>query len=130
MNITRASFPELKTGIHMIELVGLQSSTTPVADVHIPVAFSFCQNYPNPFNPTTNISFSAGIYSHTSLRVYDLLGREIATLVDDFRPAGEFSVQFNAKKLSSGYFYRLQVRQAIRGSNSTFDETKKFALLK
>jgi hypothetical protein len=81
------------------------------------------QNYPNPFNPTTTITFSVGTYSYTSLRVYDVLGREVATIVSEKLPAGNYSRQWNAANMPSGiYFYRLQA--------GSFTQTKKLILLK
>ncbi len=70
----------------------------------IPASFSLEQNYPNPFNPTTVIQFSVGTYGHTSLRVYDILGREVRTLVNENLSAGSYSVTFNAEGLSSGVY--------------------------
>jgi hypothetical protein len=85
--------------------------------------YNLAQNYPNPFNPVTSIKYSVPKASHVSLKVYDLLGREVATLVDEEKISGSYQVSFNAANLSSGvYFYRLQ-------SNS-FDETRKLILLK
>jgi hypothetical protein len=89
----------------------------------IPDAFSLEQNYPNPFNPSTTISWQSPVGSHQTLKVYDLLGKEVATLVDEFKPAGRYEVEFNASKLSSGtYFYRLRA--------GSFIETKKMLILK
>jgi uncharacterized delta-60 repeat protein len=89
----------------------------------LPEKFELMQNYPNPFNPTTNISFSVGTYGHTSLLVYDLLGREVAMLVNENKPAGKYSVTWNASGLSSGiYFYRLQ--------SGNYIDTKKLMLIK
>lgn len=88
-----------------------------------PSKFKLMQNYPNPFNPKTVISFSVGTYNYTSLRVYDLLGREIATLVNEFKPAGDYSVQWNASAVSNGiYFYKLQAGE--------FSDMKKLVLIK
>ena len=65
-------------------------------------------NYPNPFNPVTKISYSVPVGQRVSLKVYDLVGREVASLVDEWKGAGDYSVDFNASNLSSGiYFYRL-----------------------
>ena len=71
-------------------------------------------NYPNPFNPTTTIRYELPAKSHVSMKIFDLLGREIATLVDETNPAGMYSVQFNAGILSSGmYFCRLQAAHSV-----------------
>ncbi len=90
--------------------------------------FSLYQNYPNPFNPTTRIKYSVPFvemhrYASVQLRVYDILGREIATLVNEKKSPGEYEVQFNGTNLPSGvYFYRLQA--------GSFSDTKKLILLK
>jgi len=89
----------------------------------IPANFILEQNYPNPFNPSTVISWQSPVGSHQTLKVYDLLGNEVATLVDEYKTAGSYEVEFSAKGLTSGiYFYRLQA--------SDFVETKKLMLLK
>ncbi len=88
-----------------------------------PDNFVLYNNYPNPFNPTTIISWQIPAADKVSLKVYDLLGREVAILVDEFKPAGRYSVEFNATNLSSGiYFYRLQAGKNV--------ETKKLVLMK
>lgn len=72
-------------------------------------AFKLDQNYPNPFNPTTQIRYAIGESVHTNLTVYDALGRQVATLVNETMPAGNHSVMFNAENLSSGvYIYILR----------------------
>ncbi len=78
-----------------------------------PSGFILAQNYPNPFNPSTIISWQAPVGSWQSLKVYDVLGNEVATLVDEYKSAGKYEVEFsskgNAYNISSGvYFYRLQ----------------------
>ncbi|HED38767.1 MAG TPA: T9SS type A sorting domain-containing protein, partial [Ignavibacteria bacterium] len=91
--------------------------------VNIPEAFSLKQNYPNPFNPTTTISYKLPKQSFVSLKVYDMLGRELAVLVNEEKPMGNYKVNFNASNLSSGiYFYRLTA--------GSFVETKRMVLLK
>lgn len=88
-----------------------------------PNCYSLSQNYPNPFNPTTTISFSFSRKPYGSLKVFDVLGREVATILSADLPAGNHSRQWNAEGLPSGvYFYRLQA--------GTFTETKKLILLK
>lgn len=80
-------------------------------------------NYPNPFNPLTNIRFSISDSRFTTLKVYDVLGNEVATLVNEEKPAGSYEVNFNASMLASGiYYYRLAA--------GTFVEIKKMILLK
>lgn len=91
----------------------------------IPASYSLNQNYPNPFNPSTAISYQLSAASHVSLKVYDMLGREVATLVDEFQNAGKYNSKFSTvnSQFSSGiYFY------TIRAGN--FVETKKMMLLK
>jgi len=77
-------------------------------DIEIPVKFSLSQNYPNPFNPSTIINYEIGSPTLVCLKIYDLLGREIAVLVNDWQKKGNYSVIFNGKQCSSGiYFYKL-----------------------
>jgi hypothetical protein len=74
----------------------------------IPYNFALMQNYPNPFNPSTNLSFVIGNSSFISLKVYDILGNEVATLVNEEKPAGSYEISFDASNLAGGvYFYRL-----------------------
>jgi hypothetical protein len=88
-----------------------------------PEEFSLEQNYPNPFNPSTSIQYRVSSTSNVSLKVYDVLGNEVATLVNEEKPAGSYEVKFDASGLSSGiYFYKLQ--------SGSFVETKKMLLLK
>ncbi|MDZ7766259.1 MAG: T9SS type A sorting domain-containing protein [Melioribacteraceae bacterium] len=70
--------------------------------------FSLSQNYPNPFNPTTSIKYQVSSSEKVILKVYDILGREIKTLVNEVKSPGSYEVQFDASQLASGvYFYRL-----------------------
>jgi hypothetical protein len=92
-------------------------------EVYTPKVYSLKQNYPNPFNPTTSISFSIPSFAFTSLKVYDILGNEVATLVNEEKQAGTYEVRFDASNLSSGvYLYRLQAKD--------FTELKKMILLR
>jgi hypothetical protein len=90
---------------------------------NLPVSFSLNQNYPNPFNPTTKIKYSVPSASQTLLKVYDVLGNEVATLANDEIQAGTYEIEFNASSLSSGvYFYKLQ--------SGGFFQTRKMIVLK
>jgi hypothetical protein len=89
----------------------------------LPRAVSLAQNYPNPFNPTTIISYQLPSSNYVVLKIYDLLGRETATLVDGTQSAGTHALTFDAAHLPSGiYFYTLHA--------GTFNATKKLVLLK
>ncbi len=88
-----------------------------------PLQFSLGQNYPNPFNPETSIRYQLSMDNFVSLRVYDLLGRQIALLVNEEKPAGQYTIRFNANGLSGGvYFYTLQA--------GDFSRTRKLLLIK
>jgi len=96
-----------------------------VVEVNVtnPLTFALSQNYPNPFNPTTVISYSVPQESFVSLKVYNILGKEVASLVSNQVEAGIHEVNFNASNLSSGmYFY------TIKAGN--FTATRKLLLLK
>ncbi|BDQ03354.1 T9SS type A sorting domain-containing protein [Ignavibacterium sp.] len=89
----------------------------------IPDAFSLEQNYPNPFNPTTRIIWQSPVSAHTILKVYDMLGNEVALLVNETKPAGSHEVEFNASDLPSGiYIYKL--------STGSINLTRKMTLMK
>lgn len=86
-----------------------------IDDELIAKGFTLYQNYPNPFNPETVISYQLSAFSNVVLKVYDVLGNEVATLVDEYRPAGVYEVKFNASHLSSGlYFYQLRTGDYIQ----------------
>lgn len=92
-------------------------------DEVIPTEFSLSQNYPNPFNPTTSIKFGLPKESNVTLRVFNILGEEVATLVNKVMPAGFHTVNFDASKLSSGlYIYRIEA--------DNFVQVKKMMLMK
>lgn len=96
----------------------------------IPSEFALKQNYPNPFNPETIINFDISRSSFVTLKVYDVLGKELNVIVNENLPAGRYSKSFDASKLSSGiYFYTLKARQ--NGSlTGDYSETRKMILLK
>jgi len=85
--------------------------------------FELMQNYPNPFNPLTNIKYQIANNSFVSIKIYDINGREIKNLVNEFKPAGYYTVSFNGSNIASGvYFYKIQA--------GNFSETKKMVLIK
>ncbi|HCV44437.1 MAG TPA: hypothetical protein DGH68_13195 [Bacteroidetes bacterium] len=99
------------------------SGTTSVAQQVTPECIELLQNYPNPFNPTTTLSFSLPSSSFVTLKVYDVLGREVTTLINETRAAGRYSVEWNSSNITSGtYFYRL--------SAGTKTEFKKMVLIR
>jgi hypothetical protein len=88
-----------------------------------PANYALTQNYPNPFNPTTTIDFSIVKSGKVTLKVYNLLGQEVTTLVDNYLSTGAYHTKLDASKLASGvYVYRLQT--------DTFTATKKMVLMK
>ena len=99
------------------------SVVTSVDKEKIPTDFELFNNYPNPFNPETKISYQMPVTSYISVKVFDILGREVRTLVDGIKKAGMYTIDFNGSELPSGiYFYRLQA--------GSFTETKKLVLVK
>ena len=97
--------------------------TNVLADPKVPQEYSLGQNFPNPFNPATTISYQLPVRSNVRLTVYNILGKEIATLVSKVMEPGYYSVRFDASALSSGlYFYRLQ--------SDKYTEVKKMMLIK
>jgi hypothetical protein len=98
-------------------IVGIESED------QIPTQYSLSQNYPNPFNPSTSIKYAISSRQFVSLKIYDVLGNEVATLVNEEKSAGSYEITFDASQLSSGiYFYKLQA--------GGFIETKKLTLMK
>jgi hypothetical protein len=98
---------------------------TSVENEHAPVAKSFDlqQNYPNPFNPSTLISYKVSKEGFVSIKVYDLVGREVATLVNEVKQVGNYSTEWNAAGMCSGiYFYKMQT--------GSFSATRKMVLIK
>jgi hypothetical protein len=92
-------------------------------NTNVPTKYVLEQNYPNPFNPTTNINFSLPKAGDVKLVIFDALGREVITLVNEYMPVGHFTAKFNASSLSSGvYFYTI--------TSGDFKDTKKMMLIK
>ncbi len=118
----------ISTGIYQYRLKQIDFNGdfeySDIVEVEIaPSVFSLSQNYPNPFNPSTAISYQLPANNFATLKVYDVLGNQVASLVNEQKPAGVYEVEFNASEFGSGvYFYRLQA--------GTFIETKKMVLLR
>lgn len=88
-----------------------------------PIQFSLLQNYPNPFNPVTLISYQIPELSFVTLKIYDVLGNEVATLVEKEKSVGNYKIEFGGSDLSSGiYFYQLR--------SNGYSETKKMIIIK
>jgi len=99
------------------------SNVSPSGAATLPTRFALDQNYPNPFNPTTTFSFDLPGSSHATLAVFDILGREVARVVNETLPAGSYARTFDASRLASGmYIYRLTAGK--------YSETKRMMLLK
>ena len=110
-------------GGYLYAFTGCSGTVTNAGNNGIPVSFKLGQNYPNPFNPVTKISYALPKQGFVTLKVYDILGKEVATLVNEVKNAGEYSVEFNAGNLSSGvYFYKFE--------SGGFSDIKKLMLLK
>ena len=106
-------------------------STVSAGEATVPLATALNQNYPNPFNPTTVVSYQVSGVSYVRLVVYDLLGREVATLVDGRQEAGRRAVPFDGSGLASGiYFYRLAVQPLGEGGHQSFVSTRKMIFMR
>jgi photosystem II stability/assembly factor-like uncharacterized protein len=120
--------PDSKHGWLQAEKIFRSSNADQVTSVSdnehiVPSEFNLCQNYPNPFNPTTTINYSIPKVGQVKLTVFNTIGSKVATIVNEYKPAGNYSVQFNASSLASGiYFYRIESGQ--------FSQIKKMILLK
>ncbi|MDR3627319.1 MAG: T9SS type A sorting domain-containing protein [Ignavibacteriaceae bacterium] len=115
---THATNKIFKVFITPGSVTGVQPSNSSV-----PGTFTLFQNYPNPFNPTTRIAYELPKQVNVSLKIYDIMGREVATLVNGEKAKGRYEVEFNGSTLASGvYFYKLQA--------GNFSQARKFVLLK
>ena len=110
--------------LKQIDLDGtFKFSNTLNIEIETPDAYLLLQNYPNPFNPNTVISWQSPLGSHQTIKVFDVLGNEIATLVDEYKPAGSYEVEFDGNRLASGiYFYQLRAGE--------YTSVKKMILIK
>jgi hypothetical protein len=108
----------------MIDLDGsFKYSKIVAVEIAVPLKFDLSNAYPNPWNPTTTIRYQVPVNILVSIKVFDALGKEVTTLVNEVKPAGSYEVMFNGKGLSSGvYYYQMK--------SENFIETKKIILIK
>ena len=104
-----------KKGLSAYDSIRVYGLTVDINEpLDVPLVYSLSQNYPNPFNPTTKITYSIATTGIVSLKIYDILGREVTTLVNEEKLAGKYVVNFNASSLASGvYIYKLQVGEYV-----------------
>jgi hypothetical protein len=130
IDMTLHTAPVVQYRLKMIDMNGSYNYSDVIEVYTGPADFELSQNYPNPFNPSTMITYTIpGVIStegrnpKVSLKVFDILGNEVATLVDEEKSSGRYEVSFNAAGFASGvYIYRLM--------SGTFVETKKMVLLR
>ncbi|MDP3831725.1 MAG: T9SS type A sorting domain-containing protein, partial [Ignavibacteriaceae bacterium] len=111
-------------GFSIFDTLKVMSIPVNINDVEsIPNDYSLSQNYPNPFNPITKINYTIPQTGLVTIKVFDILGKEITTLVNEEKKSGNHKIEFNGSKLSSGiYFYQIK--------SGSFTATKKLVLLK
>ena len=113
---------DFTTGYDIAIIKYLQTPTSVESETDVPSSYVLSQNYPNPFNPNTKISWQSSVSSQQTLKVYDIIGNEVVTLMDEYKPAGNYEVTFTAEGLASGvYVYQLKAGEFI--------QTKKMILL-
>jgi hypothetical protein len=125
LNVTLdASVSELADKDGGVLAASLKAAT---AEAYVPTEFALRQNYPNPFNPSTTIQYDLPLDSRVNITVYNSLGQQVVTLVNEEQSAGVYKVNFNATDLTSGiYFYRIHVDAGERN----FTQTQKMILMK
>ncbi|GAB6282626.1 MAG: hypothetical protein STSR0008_13720 [Ignavibacterium sp.] len=113
----------LNTPTYLIYISGKGFVSDVNDENNLPKEYSLSQNYPNPFNPVTRIQYTVGSRQFITLKVFDILGREIVTLVNEEKPLGNYEIEFDGSNLPSGvYLYRIQ--------SGSFSDTMKLILLK
>ncbi len=142
--LTGAAASSVSTGISGITAIAVRNAVTSVRnqpEIHVPSSFVLEQNFPNPFNPSATIRYGLPKAAHVTLKVYNMLGQEVATLVNGVEESGYKSVEWNASGVASGvYFYRLQAGDPSTSSGSRppsevggargFMQTRKLVLLR
>jgi hypothetical protein len=120
-----------KYGLYHFSQLIFKQTATAVGKKELVATYYVAQNYPNHFDPTTLISYRLPVTSNISLKVYDLLGQEVATLFEGVRQPGNYEATFDGSRLASGvYLYRLHASQTNGGQASDFMETKKLILIR
>ncbi len=121
VNLSISNNSATGTVVLPVSLTVVDLSAPPLAD--LPKEYRLLQNYPNPFNSETNFRYDLRQPGHTTLRIYNLLGREVATLIDRIQPAGYYTLSYDMRGLPSGvYLYRIQ--------SGGFEETRKLVLIR
>jgi hypothetical protein len=124
-DIDREAKPNTRDTLEFLvrEKTGATSTKSIVVTYSPPATFALDQNYPNPFNPSTTIRYDLPRTAIVSLRVYDVLGREVAVLVNEVKEAGRYNAKFDARNMASGFYvYRLQA--------GNFNQTRKMLVVK
>ncbi|MCW8803918.1 MAG: T9SS type A sorting domain-containing protein, partial [Ignavibacteriaceae bacterium] len=118
-NVANGFVYDVSDGAFTIDII----STVEEVQEGVPSEFGLAQNYPNPFNPVTHIKYQVPSTSQVSIKIYDLIGREVAVIVDEVKEVGTYEIKFDARNLASGvYLYRM-----IAGN---FTSVRKFNVLK
>ncbi len=126
-NLEVAQSSKIQYRLRQMDFNGVSAFSDIVeVEFNAPIEFNLAQNYPNPFNPSTTISFRIPEADFITLKVFNALGEEVATLVNGFKQAGAYNIHFNASNIPSGiYFYSIKA-----GNNAQFSATKKMMLIK
>jgi hypothetical protein len=107
----------------VIGSTGVATSVEQQSSTEIPSEFQLSQNYPNPFNPSTNIEFRLSEFAFVSLRIFNILGQQVATLINETRPAGVYKLRWDASSLPSGiYFYQLRAGSFVGTKKLVFEK--------
>ena len=122
-NIDSAKFALMKSYSNIDQTAGPNIQSLDIQPVDIVTTYALGQNFPNPFNPTTTIAYQIPKDGRVTIKIFDITGREVTTLVDEFKSSGQYSVKFDASRLSSGiYFYSIR--------SGDYNAVKKMSLIK
>jgi hypothetical protein len=131
-NAIRANHPVIPVAVMYLSYPSINLVTGATGDSEpVPAAYRLDQNYPNPFNPSTEIRYSLPQKSFVTLRVHDILGRLVSTLVEGEQETGSYAVDFDAADLAGGtYFCTLEARAVDNGRTGEYVQTRKMVLVK